>query len=136
MKANIHLLPNHRRSLSVTADAIERGLREMEEALNRSNSGRLTRKVRPTYSEKERQGLLDVIAEMRKANQEMVEQLGLEVSEFREEQLINARASHLWTILVDSKARKLKNFGEVPKDHAVEIDRHVEKLLEILKQIL
>jgi hypothetical protein len=132
----IHLLPNHRRSLSVTADAIDRSLREMEEVLRERGSEEVTKKILPVYSEAERQNLLQAIDEIRKENQAMVEHLNLERSKFAEDQIINSRVSHLWTILVDSKSRKLKNFGEVPKDVAPEIDCHVDKLLEILKQMM
>jgi len=96
----------------------------------------LTRRIRSVYSEDERQDLAKAVAKLRQANREMVEDLGLVTSEFTEQQIVNARVSHLWTILVDSKSKKLKNFGEVPREHTVEIDRHIDKLLEILKLMM
>lgn len=136
MKAKPRLPANHLRSLSVTADAVERGLREMEETLRQISSDTSTRKIHQTYSDTERQRLLDVIAQMRKTNREMIDALNLEISEFREDQIINARVAHLWTILIDSKSKRLKNFGEVPKDVAPDIDRYIDKLLETLKGMM
>lgn len=132
----IQLLQNHRRSLSVTAHAVEKGLREIEVTLRTRQAENLTTKVLTTYSQEERRHLLEAVDTMRKANQEMIDHLVLEPSEFTEEQIVNAQAAHLWTILVDSKSKKLKNFGEVPKDHAEEIDRHIENLLDTLKQVM
>jgi hypothetical protein len=127
---------NHRRSLSVTARTIEKSLDEMEELLSRGDVHKLTYTVHSSYTDDERQSILEIIRELRKANEEMVNDLGLRSEERKEVQIIQARVAHLWTILVDSTSRGMKGFGVLSKDHAREVDQHVEKLLNLIQQLM
>jgi len=136
VKGKIRLPDNHRRSLSVTARMVEQTLEEMEELLRNRGEGRLTSKIEPTYSEPERARLLAAISEMRQANAEMFQTLSLEPSRYAEDHIITAKNAHLWTILVDSKSRRLKGLGELPADLARTVDVHVNRLLELLKGVL
>ena len=115
---------------------VEQTLEEMEELLRNRGEGRLTSKIEPTYSEPERARLLAAISEMRQANAEMFQTLSLEPSRYAEDHIITAKNAHLWTILVDSKSRRLKGLGELPADLARTVDVHVNRLLELLKGVL
>lgn len=132
---SVHLPENHRRSLSVTAHMIERSLDEMENLLRSAGGGTLTSSIERTYSDEKRQRLLAAIERMKEANAEMVRALNLVPNHYTEEQIIKARNTHLWTLLVDSKPEAMKGFGEMPRDVAAVVDSHVNKLLQLLEQL-
>ncbi len=127
---------NHRNSLSVTARTIEKSLDEMEELLSRGGVHKLTYTVHSSYTDDERQSILGTIRELRKANEEMVNDLGLKREERKEEQIIRARVTHLWTILVDSTSRGMRGFGVLPTAPARMIDQHIDRLLKILQRLM
>jgi len=127
---------NHRRGLSVTAQMVEQTLDEMEELLRSRGSGKVTTNIEPGYSESKRARLLTAIAEMRRANTEMFRILDLRRSHYTEDHIMAAKNSHLWTILVDSKSTSLRGFGELPPDLAQVVDSHINRLLELLKELV
>lgn len=135
MKGKTKLPDNHRRALSVTAQMVEQSLDEMEDLLRFRGDHKLTVKVKPTYTQEDRERLLEAISRMREANAEMFHALNLEVSPYTEENIITAKNTHMWTVLVDSKAHGLRGFGELPPDLARAVDAHIDKLLELLKDL-
>jgi hypothetical protein len=135
MKDKVKLPENHRRGLSVTAQMVDQTLNEMEELLRSRGNGKLTSRVKTTYSEEERARLLGAISQMRQANAEMFQALSLEPSHYTEDHIMAAKNSHLWTILVDSKTSGLKGFGELSPELADAVDSHVNRLLELLKEL-
>lgn len=135
MKSTVKLPDNHRRSLSVAAQFVERTLDEMEELLRSRGRSRLTSKVQAAFSDEERIRLLAALAQMRQANAEMVRALGLEASPYREDRVITAKRTYLWTILVDSKSKGLRGFGQLAPELAEVVDHHVNRLLELLEEI-
>ena len=136
MKDSIELPDPQRRSLEVTANVIETTLAEMETLLRSDRKGQLTRKVEPCYSEEERSRMLSAIAAMRQANTEMILHLGLRSSRIREDRIVNARISHMWTVLCDSTSKGLKGFGGLPPSLSQVVDDHINQLLELLKEIV
>jgi hypothetical protein len=126
---------NHRRVLSVTARMVEQTLGEIEELLRSKRSGMLTERIEPSYAEPERGRLLSAIAKMRDLNAEMFRALNLEPSHYTEEQIIVAKKTHLWTVLVDSKSKGMKGFGVLPPEQAYVVDSYIDKLLESLLEI-
>jgi hypothetical protein len=134
MKTSI-LPPNHHRSLSVTAQMVEQALDEMEELLRSRKNTKQTSRIERTYSEEERAHLLETISKLRRANAEMFVDLDLEASHYTENQIVTAKNTHLWTILVDSKSKGLRGFGGLSAEQARLVDAHVDKLLELLKEM-
>jgi hypothetical protein len=114
---------------------VEQTLDEMEELLLSRRGGKLTSRIETSYSEEERARLSTAISEMRRANAEMFLALGLEASHYTEDRIMSAKNAHLWTILVDSKSRGMKGFGELPPELAHAVDFHVSRLLELLKEL-
>ncbi len=135
MRETYSLPDSHRRSLSVTAQMVEESLDELENLLRSRGQGGLTTDVEPTYSEEDRARILAAISKLRGANAGMFRSLGLQPSHYPEDQILNAKRAHLWTILVDSKSGGLKRFGEMSPECALAIDFHVDKLLELLKEL-
>lgn len=114
---------------------IEQTLDEMEELLRDHGPDKLTLKIKRSYSEDERVRLLTIISKMRDANARMFRELNLEPSLYTEDRVISARITHMWTILVDSKARGMKGFGELSSEQATTIDAQVDALLTLLDEL-
>jgi len=125
---------NFRRGLSVTAQTVERALDEMENILLSTNEKGSTR-VLKVYNSEQRTRLLAAVAEMRDANAQMIRILGLESSPRSESRMIGAKTAHLWTVLVDSTAKGLRGFGDLPEEQAQTINFHINTLLQKLKNI-
>jgi hypothetical protein len=66
----------------------------------------------------------------------MFRSLHLEPNVFSETQIVRSRIVHLWAVLRDSRSKGLKRFGELTPDAAAEVDRNVDALLAILKDLL
>ena len=134
MSKTIKLPSNHHRSLSVTAQTVERTLDELELILRSKGIVNLTSRITASYSEETRGELLAAIAEMRNANEEMVHTFKLQRQEREEAKILRAAISHLWVILSDSTAKGMRGFGPLSPELASEVNKHVHRLLDLLKQ--
>jgi hypothetical protein len=131
---SIKLPPNHHRSLSVTAQTVERTLDELELILRSKGFENLTSKITASYSEETRGEILAAIAEMRKANEEMVHAFKLQKHERDEARILRAAIAHLWVILSDSTAKGMRGFGPLSPELAPEVDSYIHRLLILLKE--
>jgi len=95
----------------------------------------MTHHIEDSYDGKEKKEVLEVMGRLRKANEEMFRSLGLEPRVTQQSQVVKARTTHLWTVLRDSKSRSMKRYGILPPETATEVDRHIDNLLGILKQL-
>lgn len=134
MSKTTGLPENYRRGLSVTAQTVERALDEMENILLSTNEKGSTG-VLKVYDSEQRTRLLAAVAEMREANAQMIRILGLESSPRSESRIIGAKTAHLWTVLVDSTAKGLRGFGDLPEEQGRTINFHINTLLQKLKNI-
>lgn len=132
----MHLPSSHRRSLSVTARIVEDSLDEIEKVLMKRERPKSSHRVTDSFDDAARKSILDTVAKLRESNDEMFRSLRLEPNVFSETQIVRARIVHLWAVLRDSKSKGLKRFGELPADAAAEVDRNVDNLLAILKELL
>lgn len=135
MSKTVKLPPNHHRSLSVTAQTVEQTLDELELILRSRGAENLTSRIAVSYSEETREELLAAIAEMKKANEEMVRMFNLKKHERDEARILRASASHLWVVLSDSTSQGMRGFGGLPPDLADEVDNHIHRLLMLLKKL-
>jgi len=103
MSGRINLPPNHRRSLSATAQLVENALDELESVLGRQGREKLTSRVKVTYSNEDRDRFLRTVAAMRLANEELVRDFGLDQKESTEKQIVQSSTAYLWTILRNIK---------------------------------
>ena len=132
----MHLPASHRRSLSVTARIVEDSLDEIEKVLTKKGGSKSSHRTTESLDEGTRQKILATVTRLREANDEMFRTLYLEPNVFSETQIVQARIVHLWTVLRDSRSKGLKRFGELAPEEAAEVDKHVDSLLGILKEIL
>ena len=132
----MQLPPSHRRSLSVTARIVEDSIDEIEKALMKKEKSRSSHHITDSLDEATRQKILSTVARLRESNDAMFRALHLEPNVFSETQIVRSRIVHLWAVLRDSRSKGLKRFGELPPDAAAEVDRNVDALLAILKELL
>jgi len=132
----MHLPSSHRRSLSVTARIVEDSLDEIEKVLTKRERPKSSHRITDSLDDAARQKILRTVAKLRQSNDEMFRSLHLEPNVFSETQIVRARVVHLWAVLRDSKSKGLKRFGELPPDVAEEVDRTIDNLLNILKEVL
>lgn len=129
------LLPEpHLRVLSATARRVEDTLDRLETMLRSRGIKKLTSTVRSSYSDEERQRLLDSIATMRRVNEEFINACGLVKTELDEARILGAAITHLWTILVDSTSKGMRGFGPLSSPVAKEVDKHMSRLLAVLNE--
>ncbi len=132
----MHLPSSHRRSLSVTARIVEDSLDEIEKVLTKKDRQKSSHRVTDSFDEATKLKMLGTIANLRESNDEMFRSLHLEPNVFSETQIVRSRIVHLWAVLRDSKSKGLRRFGELSADAAVEVDKNIDNLLEILKEVL
>jgi hypothetical protein len=132
----MHLPSSHRRSLSVTACIVEDSIDEIEKTLMKKEKSRSSHHITDSLDEATRQKILSTVARLRESNDAMFHSLHLEPNVFSETQIVRSRIVHLWAVLRDSRSKGLKRFGELPPDAAAEVDRNVDGLLAILKDLL
>jgi (p)ppGpp synthase/HD superfamily hydrolase len=130
----VKLPPNHHRSLSVTAQFVERTLDELELILRSRGIDKLTSKVATSYSEETREELLAAISKMRTANEEMVRTFELQKQVRDEAKILRASIAHLWVILSDSTSKGMRGFGALSPELASEMDEYVNRLLVLLRE--
>jgi hypothetical protein len=132
----MHLPSSHRRSLSVSARIVEDSLDEIEKVLTKKERQKSSRRVTDSLDEATRQKMLGTVAKLRESNDEMFRSLHLEPNVFSETQIVRSRIVHLWAVLRDSRSKGLRRFGELPADAAAEVDKNIDNLLGILKEVL
>lgn len=125
---------NHHRSISTTAQIVEKVLNEMEEVLqNRKHN--VTTVVTESFTQEQKQELLLKIEELKKSNRTLFQEFNLTQTEHSELQIVRAQTAYLWTVLMDSKSKKLKGFGKIPADTAEKLDEHINAMLAILEEL-
>ncbi len=126
---------NHRRILSVTSEKTESSIISMERILTGKETDRKTQKLIPAYEEEKRQKILKLLDRLRVENEKFFEEFKLKPVEKYEDRLIKSQVSYLWTVLIDSKAKRLANYGAVDEKSGEKIDERIDSLLAIIKEI-
>ncbi len=132
----MHLPSSHRRSLSVTARIVEDSIDEIEKVLTKKEKPRSSHRITDSLDNEAKEKILSTVARLRESNDAMFHSLHLEPNVFSETQIVRSRVVHLWAVLRDSRSKGLKRFGELPTEMAVEVDKNVDGLLSILKELL
>ncbi len=130
------LPPSHRRSLSVTAALVEESSDELEQLLRARGPRKTASVIEVAYNEADRERLLHALTELRKANEQMIRDLDLQQTVKAEDRIVTASLSHLWTVLADSTSLGLRGFGTLSPDAAQAIDRHIGKMVDLVKGVL
>lgn len=123
------LIPAYRRNLAATCRRVEQSLIELEELLQQQESPTVTRHITHSYSAEKRAELLAAVREVRRLNESLFHGLHLKATTTDEQQIVNAKFSQLWTILIDSKPDALKGAGDIPEDEAMLIEKYVNEMV-------
>ena len=126
----------HRRSLSVTAKHVERTVNELIDLLSLASSSTLCEKITKSLAKDEQQKYDSLLRELQRLNEQMFHTLHLESSTMDERQIISSKLVHLWTVLEDSRSNKMRRYGALTDESAQEIDRHIQRLLDVLENAI
>ena len=124
-----NLSPDHRRSISTTAQIVEKALKEMREVLNDEPA------ISNNYTKNDIDGILSSIELLEKANKELFQEFHLHHSVSSQSQVLRAKAAYLWTVLMDSKSKKLSRFGKLASEPASMLDDHIDRMLGLLDDL-
>ena len=136
MRIAMQLPASHRRSLSVTARIVEDSIEEIEKVLMKKGKPKSSHRITDSLDEAAKEKILATVARLRESNDTMFHVLHLEPNVFSETQIVRSRIVHLWAVLRDSRSKGLKRFGELPPEMALEVDKNVDSLFAILKELL
>ncbi len=129
------LSPNHRRSLSVTAKILEEELYEVEAVLNGNYNHKITEIIEPSYDDETKREILSIITGIRSANEEMFRELSLTQHQTFESRILQSRAVHLWTILIESNSTNLTRYGKMFPEAGKFVDSFIYRILALLDKL-
>jgi len=131
----ISLSENHRRSLSSTLLIVEQLLIETEDLMTRQYKT-CCFEVKNDVDGGEIKQNLDLIKDARQQICKLAKKYGTDVHTQSLQRLIDAKKAKMWETLCDSKARKLKGFGEFPQKIIKEYDNDIDELMVTVNKII
>lgn len=78
---------------------------------------------------------LKVIEDARKQICALTEKYGTDMHTQSLQRIVDVKKTKIWEILCDSKAKKLKGFGDFPKELIKEFDKDIDGLMSIAAKI-
>lgn len=123
---------NQRRALSTRLAMLDRFFYDIEELLSRDCLRGEMFLVINDLTEGQKQEVLSLIEEGRRAICLSRDRFNLTIKREYVHRLLAGHLSIFWTILEDSRASKLKGFGEVSPDLAANLDPTIENLIRIV----
>ena len=134
-KPVIALGDNHRRGIGTALLLLDRMLCEVEEYAR----GREARSVlyieRNALSADQKTSLLAEITQMRDLLRELKDGLGLEAETEDVARKIWGQGSTFWEVLVETKSRYLKGYGQPPPQLAEYLDPRIDVLIQHLRNL-
>jgi hypothetical protein len=134
-KPTILLGDNHRKGISTALSLLDQMLCQVEQYAH----GRQIRSVlyveRNALSANQKKSLLAEIAQMRHLLKELKDALGLEAKTEDAGRKIWGQGSTFWEILVETKSRFLKRYGQPPDGLAEYLDPRIDLLIEHLRNL-
>lgn len=133
-KEKIILQENHRRSLTSTLLIVEQLLVEIEDLINRPYST-CCFEIKNDIERDTAIRNLEIIAEARKVICNLTEKYDTAKTGQSLQRIIAVKKTRIWEILCDSRAKKLKGFGDFPKELIKEFDNDIDELMNITNNI-
>jgi hypothetical protein len=131
----IDLSENHRRSISITLQLVDKALCEWNDWANGHVQAGVMYSQRDTFSEEQKNELRNRIAKIRQLMVRLRDDLQLTVNVVATSQLIVGQAAVLWEMLTDLSSVGLKGYGKVPEDLAPYLDPIGEILCDEMNAI-
>jgi hypothetical protein len=131
----IALSENHRRSVSITLQLVDKTLCEWDDwARGRLRAGVMYRQ-QDTISSQQKSELQHKIINIRQLIARLRDDLQLETSTVATGQSMVGQAALLWEMLVELNSRSLGGYGKVPEQLAIYLDPIGNKLAEEMNEI-
>ena len=134
-RPSTELSDNHRRSISVTLQLVDKALCEWDDWANGRVPSGIMYSQRDTFSPTQKNELRNRIASIRQLIVRLRDDLRLNANVVATSQLIVGQAAVLWEMLTDLNSRGLKGYGKVPQDLAPYLDPIGEKLCDEMNAI-
>ena len=126
---------DQRRALSTRLAALDRQLSETEILLVRGMPDGAMFRIENDLSSERAQAILALFAEARACIERLRDRFELNVQKEDLRQRLAGHFGILWTILENSRAARLKGFGEVSDELVHALDSEIEALIEIVDRI-
>lgn len=126
---------NQRRALSTRLAMLDRFFYDVEQLLNAGSPRGEMFELINDLTDEQRERVISLVNQGRAEIRASRDQFNLEI---KHEYLHRIMAGHLsifWTILEDSRAAKLKGFGDVSPALATELDPKIESLVRIVSSL-
>lgn len=134
MNKKINLSENHTRSLSSSLIVVDKSLSELEDLLLSENHTCCNMILRDIEERAIRENIR-VIHEAKEHICRLKEKYGTSVEKLSLQRIINAKRTKIWVVLTESLSKRLKGYGEFPKQHVKEYNSDINKLIEITNRI-
>ena len=132
---SIDLSENHRRSISITLQLVDKALCEWNDWANGHVQSGVMYCQQDTFSAVQKNELRNRIATIRQLMVRLRDDLQLTVSVVATSQLIVGQAAVLWEMLTDLNSRGLTGYGKVPEAFAPYLDPIGETLCDEMNAI-
>ena len=134
-RPSIELSDNHRRSISIVLQLVDKALCEWDGWLEGQVRAGVMYQQRDTLSPSEKKNLRSKSAAVRQLIVRLRDDLQLEPSRPATSQLINGQATILWENVAELNSRSLQGYGKVPEELARYLDPIGENLTRQMFEI-
>jgi len=135
ISTSIELSANHRRSISITLQLVDKALCEWDDWSKAHVQTGVMYRQHDTFSPAQKNELHLRIAKMRQAITRLRDDLALEVRILPTSQSMVGQAAVLWEMLIDLNSRSLRGYGKVPENLAQYLDPIAEQLAAEMNEI-
>ncbi|MBZ5647761.1 MAG: hypothetical protein LAN37_11140 [Acidobacteriia bacterium] len=125
---------NHKRRLAVAMALVDAGVARILDQLDERTSPTTMTVVERSIPQSERTELKETLRELQTLTASVARAYGLDKRRKHLRRTIVAELSQIWTILEDSRPRKMKGMGAVPAEVAESLDRDVDQMLKLLER--
>ena len=132
----IKLSRAYKNGLSSSLSIVEELLIEIEDLLNCENKNAVFIKWRNSLNASQKEGIKKEIGEIREQIEDIKTKLLLPSEILNNSVLISSRCGKMWEILCDLETRKLKRYGEIPKNLSDFLDPKIRKVVNSIEKIL
>lgn len=124
-----------RRAISIVAQLVEKTLDEVESVLFCDCNSHLFYEIKNSLSQEQRDRMFDLIKNVRLLLKELHTKIALEKESVDFRHLIHARMAYLWTLLEDTRGKKLSRYGDMDPESLELLDVIWSKLITLVKEI-
>lgn len=129
------LPPNYQRVLSSLAEIIERDVLDLLRVLEGKDGNDEIVKITRTWTPDERKEKMQKLRGLLEANRIFFRDLGGKPVINTEGQVFDAKITHLWSLLNDSRPEKMKGYGSLTEEQKEWIDRYIRDLLKRIDEL-